>query len=165
MIQELAGMAELVDAQDLKSCAEQSACRFDPGSRQEGLLGNREAFFMEKKMTPHVYPRQCAFKSVEDIKDKKVTIMGLGLNGGGEAAVRFFLEKGTDISACRNPIQRRSVIFSERGRESRGGGLDDGGQFRKHGENAAEHGGCEDDGKERGFAHGSVPFKMEEKCF
>ena len=29
------GMAELVDAQDLKSCAEQSACRFDPGSRQQ----------------------------------------------------------------------------------------------------------------------------------
>ena len=45
MIQELAGMAELVDAQDLKSCAEQSACRFDPGSRQESLSGNREAFF------------------------------------------------------------------------------------------------------------------------
>ena len=44
-------------------------------------------------MTPHVYPRQCAFKSVEDIKGKKVTIMGLGLNGGGEAAVRFFLNK------------------------------------------------------------------------
>ena len=42
-------MAELVDAQDLKSCAEQSACRFDPGSRQESLSGNREAFFMEKK--------------------------------------------------------------------------------------------------------------------
>ena len=23
-------------------------------------------------MTPHVYPRQCAFKSIEDIKDNKI---------------------------------------------------------------------------------------------
>ncbi len=53
---------------------------------------------MEKKMTPHVYPRQCAFKSIEDIKGKKVTIMGLGLNGGGEAAVRFFLNKGAYVT-------------------------------------------------------------------
>jgi UDP-N-acetylmuramoylalanine--D-glutamate ligase len=53
---------------------------------------------MEKKMTPHVYPRQCAFKSIEDIKGKKVTIMGLGLNGGGEAAVRFFLKKGAYVT-------------------------------------------------------------------
>lgn len=49
-------------------------------------------------MTPHVYPRQCAFKSIEDIKDKKVTVMGLGLNGGGEAAVRFFLKKGAYVT-------------------------------------------------------------------
>ena len=49
-------------------------------------------------MTPHIYPRQCAFKSIEDIKDKKVTIMGLGLNGGGEAAVRFFLKKGAYVT-------------------------------------------------------------------
>lgn len=49
-------------------------------------------------MTPHVYPRQCAFKSIEDIKNKKVTIMGLGLNGGGEAAVRFFLKKGAYVT-------------------------------------------------------------------
>ena len=49
-------------------------------------------------MTPHVYPRQCAFKSIEDIKGKKVTIMGLGLNGGGEAAVRFFLNKGALVT-------------------------------------------------------------------
>lgn len=53
---------------------------------------------MEKNMTPHVYPRQCAFKSIEDIKGKKVTIMGLGLNGGGEAAVRFFLNKGAYVT-------------------------------------------------------------------
>ena len=49
-------------------------------------------------MTPHVYPRQCAFSSIEDIKGKKVTIMGLGLNGGGEAAVRFFLNKGAYVT-------------------------------------------------------------------
>ena len=52
MIRTLAGMAELVDAQDLKSCAEQSACRFDPGSRQESLSGNREAFFYVCRITP-----------------------------------------------------------------------------------------------------------------
>ena len=49
-------------------------------------------------MTPHIYPRQCAFSSIEDIKGKKVTIMGLGLNGGGEAAVRFFLNKGAYVT-------------------------------------------------------------------
>jgi len=49
-------------------------------------------------MAPHIYPRQCAFKSIEDIKGKKVTIMGLGLNGGGEAAVRFFLSKGAYVT-------------------------------------------------------------------
>ena len=49
-------------------------------------------------MTPHVYPRECAFKSIEDIKGKKVTIMGLGLNGGGEAAVRFFVNKGAHVT-------------------------------------------------------------------
>ncbi len=49
-------------------------------------------------MTPHSYPRQCAFNSIEDIKGKKVTVMGLGLNGGGEAAVRFFLNKGAYVT-------------------------------------------------------------------
>ena len=48
-------------------------------------------------MKPHVYSKTCVFKSVEDIKDKHVTIMGLGLNGGGEAAVRFFLKKGAYV--------------------------------------------------------------------
>ena len=43
-------MAELVDAQDLKSCAEQSACRFDPGSRQQASLETGRLFFMEKKI-------------------------------------------------------------------------------------------------------------------
>ena len=34
----------------------------------------------------HSYSKECPFKSMDDIKDKHVTIMGLGLNGGGEAA-------------------------------------------------------------------------------
>ena len=45
----------------------------------------------------HSYSPVCAFKSIEDIKNKKVTIMGLGLNGGGEAAVRFFLKHGANV--------------------------------------------------------------------
>lgn len=49
-------------------------------------------------MTPHVYPKGCFFKNLDDIKDKKVTIMGLGLNGGGEACVRFFSRYGAFIT-------------------------------------------------------------------
>ena len=94
----LAGMAELVDAQDLKSCAEQSACRFDPGSRQSLLAPQGGVLILGAKMAAHIYPRQCAFKSVDDIKGKKITVMGLGLNGGGEAAVRFFLSKGALVT-------------------------------------------------------------------
>lgn len=45
----------------------------------------------------HSYSSTCAFKSIEDIKGKNITIMGLGLNGGGEAAVRFFLNKGANV--------------------------------------------------------------------
>ena len=46
----------------------------------------------------HSYSEKCAFSSLEDIKDTKVTIMGLGLNGGGEAAVRFFLKHGAFVT-------------------------------------------------------------------
>ncbi len=45
----------------------------------------------------HSYSKTCAFSSIDAIKDKHVTIMGLGLNGGGEAAVRFFLKKGAYV--------------------------------------------------------------------
>lgn len=45
----------------------------------------------------HSYSRTCAFSSIDAIRDKHVTIMGLGLNGGGEAAVRFFLKKGAYV--------------------------------------------------------------------
>ena len=46
----------------------------------------------------HVYPRGCFFSSLEDIKGKKITVMGLGLNGGGEASVRFFLSHGACVT-------------------------------------------------------------------
>lgn len=55
----------------------------------------------------HVYSRTCAFKSVEDIKGKHVTIMGLGLNGGGEAAVRFFLKKGAFVTVTDKKTQEQ----------------------------------------------------------
>ncbi len=45
----------------------------------------------------HSYSSKCAFSSVEDIKGKHVTVMGLGLNGGGLAAVRFFVKKGAYV--------------------------------------------------------------------
>lgn len=45
----------------------------------------------------HSYSAICPFKSIEDIKNKKVVIMGLGLNGGGEAATKFFLKKGARV--------------------------------------------------------------------
>lgn len=47
---------------------------------------------------PHVYPEGCYFKTLEDIKGKHVTIMGLGLNGGGEACVKFFLRHGAYVT-------------------------------------------------------------------
>lgn len=49
-------------------------------------------------MEPYTYPADCFFKSLEDIKGKKITIMGLGLNGGGQAAVRFFLKHGAFLT-------------------------------------------------------------------
>ncbi|MBO4858990.1 MAG: UDP-N-acetylmuramoyl-L-alanine--D-glutamate ligase [Treponema sp.] len=55
----------------------------------------------------HVYSRTCVFKSVEDIKGKHVTIMGLGLNGGGEAAVRFFLKKGAFVTVTDKKTQEQ----------------------------------------------------------
>ena len=48
-------------------------------------------------MTFHSYSKECPFKSIDDIKDKHITIMGLGLNGGGEAAARFFLKHGAFV--------------------------------------------------------------------
>ncbi|MCQ2591889.1 MAG: UDP-N-acetylmuramoyl-L-alanine--D-glutamate ligase [Treponema sp.] len=46
----------------------------------------------------YTYSYKCPFSSIEDIKNKHITVMGLGLNGGGEAAVRFFLKKGAFVT-------------------------------------------------------------------
>ncbi len=45
------------------------------------------------------YKSGCVFKSLEDIKEKNIVVMGLGLNGGGEACVRFFLKHGANVLA------------------------------------------------------------------
>lgn len=50
------------------------------------------------EVTAHSYPSECVFSSLTDIENKKVTIMGLGLNGGGEASVRFFLSHGANVT-------------------------------------------------------------------
>mgnify|MGYP002623258022 CR=1 FL=1 len=65
-------------------------------------------------MNFHEYPSTCAFNSIEDIKDKHVTIMGLGLNGGGEAAVRFFLRHGAYVlvTDMKNSNQLKATIDS-----------------------------------------------------
>ena len=47
---------------------------------------------------PHIYPKGCVFNTISDIKDKKITIMGLGLNGGGEACVRFLQKAGAKLT-------------------------------------------------------------------
>ena len=49
-------------------------------------------------MEAHVYPEGCTFSSIDEIKGKKITVMGLGLNGGGEACVRFFLKHGALVT-------------------------------------------------------------------
>ena len=46
----------------------------------------------------HSYPQGCVFSTLDDIKDKHVTIMGLGLNGGGEACTKFFLKHGAFVT-------------------------------------------------------------------
>ena len=65
-------------------------------------------------MTFHTYSSECPFKSIEDIKDKKITIMGLGLNGGGEAAARFFLNKGAYVTVTDMKTTEQLVPTLER---------------------------------------------------
>ena len=48
---------------------------------------------------PHSYPPGCVFNTLADIRGKHITVMGLGLNGGGEASVRFFLKHGAYVLA------------------------------------------------------------------
>lgn len=45
------------------------------------------------------YKQGCTFNSLSDIKDKNIVVMGLGLNGGGEACVKFFLKHGANVLA------------------------------------------------------------------
>ncbi len=47
---------------------------------------------------PHSYGKNRIFSSFSDIKGKKITVMGLGLHGGGEATVRFFLKYGATVT-------------------------------------------------------------------
>jgi len=65
-------------------------------------------------MNQHIYPEGCAFGTIEDIKDKKVTVMGLGLNGGGEATVKFFLKHGAYVTVTdmKTPEQLKPTIDS-----------------------------------------------------
>lgn len=46
----------------------------------------------------YFYKSGCVFEKLSDIKGKKITVMGLGLNGGGEAAVRFFAKHGAHVT-------------------------------------------------------------------
>ena len=48
-------------------------------------------------MEGHIFPKGCFFNSIDDIKDKHITVMGLGLNGGGEAVTRFLLKHGAYV--------------------------------------------------------------------
>ena len=47
---------------------------------------------------PHSYPPGCSITSLEDIAGKRITVMGLGLNGGGEATVRFLMKHGALVT-------------------------------------------------------------------
>lgn len=50
-------------------------------------------------MTAHIYPRGSSFRTLNDIVGKKITVMGIGLNGGGEEAIRFFLKHSATVLA------------------------------------------------------------------
>lgn len=45
------------------------------------------------------YPKGSSIKSLSDIKGKRITVMGLGLNGGGVNSVKFLLEHGGIVTA------------------------------------------------------------------
>lgn len=45
------------------------------------------------------YKQGCTFTTLSDIKGKNIVVMGLGLNGGGEACVKFFLKHGANVLA------------------------------------------------------------------
>lgn len=47
----------------------------------------------------HRYTKGCYFNTLEDVKNKTITVMGLGLNGGGGNTVKFFLKHGATVIA------------------------------------------------------------------
>ena len=49
-------------------------------------------------MKAHRYPAGCLFSSLNDIRNNRITIMGLGRNGGGCAAAQFFLRHGAYVT-------------------------------------------------------------------
>lgn len=49
-------------------------------------------------MTVHTYPKGSLFQCLDDIPNKHITVMGLGLNGGGLATVKFFLRYGATVT-------------------------------------------------------------------
>lgn len=49
-------------------------------------------------MFDHEYAKECAFSSIDDIRGKRVTVMGLGLNGGGVASALFFAKAGAFVT-------------------------------------------------------------------
>ncbi|HPM05731.1 MAG TPA: hypothetical protein PLR81_01830, partial [Treponemataceae bacterium] len=75
-------------------------------SISENFISNSSLF--------HNYPSFCPISSLADIKDKKVLVMGLGLHGGGEASVRFFLKHGAfvTITDLKTEIELESTIKS-----------------------------------------------------
>lgn len=58
------------------------------------------------------YKKGCTFKTLDEIAGKKITIMGLGLNGGGEACVRFFLKHNAQVTVTdmKTPEQLKPTI-------------------------------------------------------
>ncbi|MGL4982402.1 MAG: UDP-N-acetylmuramoyl-L-alanine--D-glutamate ligase [Treponemataceae bacterium] len=48
-------------------------------------------------MQHHFFSQKSPFSSLVDISGKKITLMGLGLNGGGLATLRFFLHHGAIV--------------------------------------------------------------------
>jgi UDP-N-acetylmuramoylalanine--D-glutamate ligase len=65
-------------------------------------------------LTAHSYPSGSIFSSLADIKDKRITVMGIGLNGGGEEAVRFFLRNGAAVTACDTKGEKELAPVLER---------------------------------------------------
>ena len=49
-------------------------------------------------MIAHSYTHESPFASLSDIAGKKITVMGLGLNGGGLETVRFFARHGGKVT-------------------------------------------------------------------